>query len=58
VTRDNFHSIAVGTAARVIKKRFSDKIIEQLLRIEWWDWSEDKIRRNTVFQLTLVKNRF
>jgi len=50
VTRDiPPYSIAVGNPARVIKKRFSDKIIEQLLRIEWWDWPEDKIRRNKQF---------
>lgn len=46
------YSIAVGNPARVIKKRFSDKIIEQLLRIEWWDWPEDKIRRNQQFFAT------
>lgn len=50
VTRDiPPYSIAVGNPARVIKKRFSDKIIEQLLRIKWWDWPEDKIRRNKLF---------
>ena len=29
-------SIAVGNPAKVIKKRFSDNIIKQLLEIQWW----------------------
>ncbi len=43
------YSIAVGSPARVVKKRFNDEIIEQLLNIKWWDWSEDKIKRNRQF---------
>lgn len=50
VTRDiEPFSIAVGNPARVIKKRFSDAIIEQLLTIQWWEWSDEKIRRNRRF---------
>lgn len=43
------YSIAVGSPAKPIKKRFSDEIIEQLVQIKWWDWSEEKIRRNRTF---------
>jgi len=43
------YSIAVGNPAKVIKKRFSEEIIEQLLKIKWWNWTEDKIRRNRKF---------
>ncbi len=39
-------SVAVGIPAKVIKKRFSEEIIKQLLAIEWWNWSEEKIKRN------------
>ena len=58
VTRDvTPFSIAVGNPARVKKKRFSDKVIEQLLEIQWWDWSEEKIKRNRVFfETDLSKN--
>jgi len=35
-----------GNPARLIKKRFSDDEIEKLLQIKWWDWGEDKIKRN------------
>ncbi|MFS8184980.1 CatB-related O-acetyltransferase [Pseudovibrio denitrificans] len=31
------YSIAVGQPARVVKKRFSDAVIEELLRIKWWN---------------------
>lgn len=43
------YSIAAGNPARAIKKRFSDHIIQQLVAINWWDWPEDKIRRNQRF---------
>lgn len=43
------YSIAAGNPAKVIRKRFSDEIIEQLRTIKWWDWPEDKIRRNRKF---------
>jgi phosphonate metabolism protein (transferase hexapeptide repeat family) len=39
VTRDIApYEIAVGVPARPIKKRFSDDVIEKLLRSAWWDW--------------------
>lgn len=37
------YAIVAGTPAKVIKMRFSDKIINQLLEIKWWDWAIDKI---------------
>ena len=43
------YSIAVGNPAKPIKKRFSEQIIEQIIDIEWWNWSEDKIKRNQAF---------
>lgn len=38
------YAIAVGNPARVQKYRFSEKQIEQLLNIAWWNWSEEKIK--------------
>lgn len=32
------YAIAVGAPIRIIRYRFSDKQIEALLRIKWWDW--------------------
>lgn len=40
------YSIAIGNPARIIRKRFSDEEIEALLKIEWWDWTDEKIREN------------
>lgn len=39
VTKDvEPYAIAVGVPARAIRRRFSDEIIEKLLRIAWWNW--------------------
>jgi acetyltransferase-like isoleucine patch superfamily enzyme len=40
------YSICVGSPARVIKYRFDLPIINKLLELNWWFWSEDKIRKN------------
>lgn len=40
------YAIAVGNPARVIKYRFDRKIIDRLLELDWWTWSDDKIREN------------
>jgi acetyltransferase-like isoleucine patch superfamily enzyme/SAM-dependent methyltransferase len=40
------YGIAVGNPARVNRYRFSESIIESLLRIAWWDWPDDVVRRN------------
>lgn len=40
------YTIVGGNPAKVIKKRFSDEIIELLLELQWWDWDEEKIFNN------------
>ena len=42
-------SIAVGIPAKVIKMRFSNEIINELLRIKWWNWDKKKIKINKEF---------
>ena len=37
------YTIVGGAPARVIKKRFSDDVIEKLLKIKWWNWPVEKI---------------
>ena len=37
------YSIVAGNPARFIKKRFSDDVIERLLKIKWWQWNDDKV---------------
>jgi virginiamycin A acetyltransferase len=39
-------SIVAGNPARMVKMRFSDEAIADLLRIRWWDWPIDKIEAN------------
>lgn len=47
VTKDiEPYTIVGGNPAKVIKKRFTDDVIEILLTIKWWDWDEQKIYRN------------
>ena len=40
------YSIFVGNPGRVVKKRFSDDIIQKLLKIKWWEWGIEKIKKN------------
>lgn len=45
------YSIVVGNPAREIKKRFNNEVVIKLLKIKWWDWPIDKIRRNMAILL-------
>jgi acetyltransferase-like isoleucine patch superfamily enzyme len=38
------YAIIGGVPARLIKYRFEESIIEQLLKIQWWNWSEEKLK--------------
>ena len=40
------YTVVGGVPAKEIKKRFSQQTIEELLRLKWWDWDEDRIARN------------
>lgn len=40
------HTIVGGVPARPIRRRFDDETISRLLSLRWWDWPEEKIRRN------------
>ncbi len=37
------YSIVAGNPARVIKYRFDEETISNLLIIRWWDWSDEEI---------------
>ena len=39
------YAVAVGNPARVVKKRFDEETISRLLKIRWWDWDDDRIRK-------------
>ncbi len=40
------YSVVGGNPAKVIKQRFHDAVIKELLTVKWWDWSLEKITRN------------
>ena len=41
--------VYAGYPAKLIRYRFSEEIIEQLLEIEWWNWGMEKILKNKLF---------
>lgn len=47
VTKDvpPYH-IAGGNPGRIIRQRFSEELVDFLLRLKWWDWPPEKIFRN------------
>ena len=40
------YSMVGGNPARVIRQRFPDEIVAELLAIRWWDWPVEKVTRN------------
>ena len=38
------YAIAVGCPIKIIKYRFDEKIIQEMLEIKWWDWPKDKLK--------------
>lgn len=44
VTKDvGDYEIWAGNPARFIRKRFSDEIISDLIKLDWWNWDEEKL---------------
>lgn len=43
------YAIVAGVPAKIIKYRFDEPKIQELLTIKWWEWSEVEIERNKVF---------
>ncbi len=40
------YSVVGGNPAKEIKKRFSKETIDKLLKLQWWNWSIDRITAN------------
>lgn len=40
------YSIVAGNPAKIVRQRFSDEIVRELIKIQWWNWSYEKITRN------------
>ena len=40
------YAIVAGNPARVVRYRFSEAEIKELLALQWWDWGDARIRQN------------
>ena len=40
------YSIVVGNPARLLRLRFRQEQIDALLRIQWWNWTDERVRAN------------
>lgn len=60
ITKDVPPYAVIGGVNRILKYRFSKDIIEKLLKIQWWNWDDEKIRENVVLmqdvEAFIVKN--
>lgn len=40
------YTIVGGVPAKPIRKRFDEETIQKLKEIRWWDWEEERIKKN------------
>lgn len=52
------YAIVVGNPGKVLKFRFSQEVIDKLIAIAWWNWSEDKIKKNIDYLCSKNIERF
>lgn len=46
VTKDvEPYSIVAGIPAKEIRKRFDTGTVDSLKKIQWWNWTEDKLQK-------------
>jgi virginiamycin A acetyltransferase len=49
------YAVAVGNPARVLRHRYPEEIIELITPVEWWTWSDEKLRANKdLFEIDLT----
>ncbi len=57
VTKDlEPYTICAGVPCKKIKNRFDHAIIDFLLELKWWDWNDERIKRNKIFFYTSLNN--
>jgi carbonic anhydrase/acetyltransferase-like protein (isoleucine patch superfamily) len=39
------YAVIIGNPSSILKYRFEPEIIEELLKIKWWDWDENLIAK-------------
>jgi acetyltransferase-like isoleucine patch superfamily enzyme len=52
------YSVVVGNPGRVIRKRFPNDVIEDLLKIRWWEWRRERIEEYMPLILSKDIRRF
>ena len=50
------YAVVVGVPAKIVRYRYDVKQIETLLRVKWWEWDDDTIRKNA--QLLISPEKF
>lgn len=40
------YAIVAGIPARIIRYRFSEEVIEEIMKIQWWNLSDEKLKEN------------
>jgi acetyltransferase-like isoleucine patch superfamily enzyme len=46
------YAIAAGNPARIVRMRFDEETIKKLLKIEWWNWSMERVLANLPYLLS------
>lgn len=50
------YSVVVGVPGKVIKKRFSDEIIQKMLELKWWNYKNEEITEWNDFNKGNISN--
>ncbi|MCP5455866.1 MAG: CatB-related O-acetyltransferase [Thermotogae bacterium] len=51
------YTIVGGVPAKVIRKKFTEEKIKELLELKWWNWDDDKIKENLYFIMNKCRNQ-
>lgn len=52
------YAIVVGNPTQIVRYRFDEKTIELLLKIQWWNWPLEKIKKNARLLCTAATEEF
>jgi acetyltransferase-like isoleucine patch superfamily enzyme len=52
------YAIVAGNPATIIRKRFDEETINQLLKIKWWNWDIQRIKENIPLLLSVDVKKF
>jgi virginiamycin A acetyltransferase len=52
------YTIVAGNPAKLIRKRFNSEVIDELLKVRWWDWDIDRIKEKLPLMLSTEVEEF